>query len=205
VEAGYRIGNDPLLITRELSPTSLKALWNQRMRWAQGWFQVSLKHVFAGWRSPHLGLRQKLGFSFLLGWRELYPWLSVQMVPIIAFYSVKAGGPGNLDWFVALFVLTTLFTVTVGPMSLLFAYWNSEESIKQRKAWFWAYLLVATVFYTEFKNVIARVAQIKEAMGEKAWKVTPREAGAGAAPAGAELVRAEGASANDPSGARVNA
>ena len=34
--------------------------------------------------------------------------------------------------------------------------------------------LVATVFFTEFKNVIARVAQIKELVGERHWKVTPR-------------------------------
>jgi cellulose synthase/poly-beta-1,6-N-acetylglucosamine synthase-like glycosyltransferase/CheY-like chemotaxis protein len=179
VEAGYRIGNDPRLVTRELAPTDLKALWNQRMRWAQGWFQVSGRHLWTGWRSPILSARQKLGFTFLLGWRELYPWLSVQIVPIVAFYAVQAGGLRNLDWLVPLFVLTTLFTLSVGPGSTLFAYWKAEPSVRERRRWFWTYLLVSSFFYTEFKNVIARVAQVKELMGEKAWKVTPRAAAPG--------------------------
>ncbi|NTV39929.1 MAG: hypothetical protein HGA51_08255, partial [Demequinaceae bacterium] len=41
-------------------------------------------------------------------------------------------------------------------------------------AWFWTYLLFATLFYTEWKNTIARVAQVKEIMGERHWKVTSR-------------------------------
>ena len=63
------------------------------MRWAQGWFQVSAqapRRRLA--RAGVLTLRQKLGFTFLLGWRELYPWISMQMLPIIAFYAVAAVG-----------------------------------------------------------------------------------------------------------------
>ncbi|MFD1733705.1 glycosyltransferase family 2 protein [Deinococcus malanensis] len=62
VEAGYKIANDPYLVSRELAPATLGALTNQRLRWAQGWFQVSLKHLPLGLRSRHLTLRQKLGF-----------------------------------------------------------------------------------------------------------------------------------------------
>ena len=178
VEAGHRIGNDPLLVTRELAPTDLGSLWNQRMRWAQGWFQVSGRHLLTGWRSDVLTLRQKLGFTFLLGWREIYPWLAVQVFPLIAFFAYEAGGFGELDWLIAIFVLTALFTISVGPASTLFAYWQADPSIKQHRRWFWAYLLISSVFYTEFKNTIARVAQVKELMGEKAWKITPRSADA---------------------------
>ena len=198
VEAGYRIGSDPFLISRELAPTTLKQLWNQRMRWAQGWFQVSLGHLVGALRNPKLTPRQRYGFFFLLGWREVYPWISVQMFPIVAFYSLKAGGPDRLDWFVPIFVLTTLFTLSVGPWQTLFAYRQADPEIRARKRWFWLYLLISSVFYTEYKNVIARVAQVKQAMREKAWKVTPRTAGAGGAPAGGLEAHADGPSANDP-------
>src|SRR5690606_13640661 len=50
----------------------------------------------------------------------------------------------------------------------------SDPEIKQHKRWFWGYLLFATVFYTEYKNTIARVSHIKEWVGERSWKVTPR-------------------------------
>jgi DNA-binding response OmpR family regulator/cellulose synthase/poly-beta-1,6-N-acetylglucosamine synthase-like glycosyltransferase len=174
VEAGHRIGSDPYLITRELAPTTLSQLWDQRMRWAQGWFQVSLGHLRAGLRSRTLTTQQKLGFLFLLGWREVYPWLSLQMFPVVAFYLTVGE---DLDWFVPVFVLTTLFTTSVGPSQTLFAYRQADPEIRKHRRWFLAYLVVATVFYTEWKNVIGRVAQVKQLMRETSWKVTPRTAG----------------------------
>jgi cellulose synthase/poly-beta-1,6-N-acetylglucosamine synthase-like glycosyltransferase len=173
VEAGYKIASDPHLVSRELAPVTLKALWNQRMRWAQGWFQVSLKHLWPALRSSKLSLRQKLGFIHLLGWREIYPWLSPQIFPIIVFW-LWWYGPDRMDWLVPIFVLTSLFTLSTGPGQALFAYLLAVPELRRRKGWFVWYLLIASLFYTEYKNLIARVAQIKEAMQERAWKVTPR-------------------------------
>lgn len=174
LKAGGKIAVDRHVVSRELAPGTLKALWNQRMRWAQGWVQVSLEHLWDALRSPHLTLRQKLGFLFLLGWREIYPWISLQMFPIIAFWVWKYRGVDELDWLLPIFVLTTLFTLSVGPGQALFSYLLGEPEIKKHKSWFWLYLIVGSIFYTEFKNVIARVAQVKEAMGERDWRVTPR-------------------------------
>jgi CheY-like chemotaxis protein/cellulose synthase/poly-beta-1,6-N-acetylglucosamine synthase-like glycosyltransferase len=173
-ENGKVIVTDPLLVSRELAPGTLKALWNQRMRWSQGWFQVSLEHFTDAIRSKKLTGRQKLGAFYLLAWRELYPWLSAQMFPVIAFWAVKYHGLNKLDWLIPIFVLTSLFTLSVGPGQALFAYLKSDKEIKQYKAWFFEYFLFSSLFYTELKNIIARVAQIKEIMGERSWRITPR-------------------------------
>ncbi|MFC4427797.1 glycosyltransferase [Deinococcus navajonensis] len=172
VEAGYKIANDPYLISRELAPATLGALTNQRLRWAQGWFQVSLKHLPLGLRSKHLSLRQKLGFFHLLGWREFYPILSVQMFPIIGYWLLAADR--DVDWTIPIFVLTSVFTLSVGPWQALFAYLRAEPTLRRRRSWFWFYLVVGSVFYTPYKNLLAVVAQIKEVRRERAWKVTPR-------------------------------
>ena len=174
---GARIASDPGLLSRELAPTTLNALWSQRMRWAQGWFQVSLRHLLAGLRGSPLTSRQRLGLTILLGWREVYPWLSLQALPLIAFMIVDAGGPGRLDWAVPVFVLTTIFTLSVGPSQTLFAWRLSAPEMREHRRWFVAYLVIASVFYTEYKNLIARVAQIKELTGEREWRVTPRDVG----------------------------
>ena len=176
VEAGGRIANDPGLISRELAPTTLGALWDQRMRWAQGWFQVSRRHLVSGWRSPRLSLRQKLGLTFLLGWREVYPWVALQTLPIIAFLAYRAGGVLKLDWLIAVFVLATLFTLSVGPGQALFAYRVAVPELRKRRRWFVSYLLGTMLVYAEWKNLIGRVAQLKEFSGERMWKVTPRAA-----------------------------
>ena len=178
IETGYKIVSDPLLISRELAPESLKSLWNQRMRWAQGWFQVSIRHLWQGLRSSDLTLRQKLGFVHLLGWREVYPWISLQIFPIVAFWIWRGDA---IDWFVPIFVLTTIFTLSVGPGQTLFAYLLAAPDIRKHKGWFLWYFLVSTVFYTEFKNLISRVAQVKQFMGEQEWKVTARTSSKGPA------------------------
>jgi cellulose synthase/poly-beta-1,6-N-acetylglucosamine synthase-like glycosyltransferase len=176
MQAGGRIASDPRLYSRELAPTTIVALWNQRMRWAQGWFQVSLRHVGAVVRSPGLSVRQRVGLWMLLGWREAYPWIAIQMIPIIAFLAVQAGGVNRLDWVVPLFLLTTLFTLTVGPGQTLFAWLLGAPEIKAHSSWFLQYLLVASLLYTEFKNVINRISQIKEFSRDRQWRVTPRDA-----------------------------
>ena len=131
-------------------------------------------HLRTGLSSRTLTPQQKFGYLFLLGWREVYPWLSLQMFPIVAFYLTVGR---DLDWFVPVFVLTTLFTTTVGPSQTLFAYRQADPEIRRHRRWFLAHLVLATVFYTEWKNVIGRVAQVKQVMRESSWKVTPRTPG----------------------------
>lgn len=46
--------------------------------------------------------------------------------------------------------------------------------IPRRRRWFWAFLLVSSVFYVPYKNLLAVVGQIKEIRRECNWKVTPR-------------------------------
>jgi cellulose synthase/poly-beta-1,6-N-acetylglucosamine synthase-like glycosyltransferase/DNA-binding NarL/FixJ family response regulator len=175
LQAGGRLASDPLLYSRELAPTTVTALWYQRMRWAQGWFQVSLRHLVRGLGSRELSVRQKLGLWALLGWREAYPWVAIQMIPIVAYLAYTSGGVDQLDWLVPLFVFTTLFTFSVGPGQTLFAWILAAPEIKAHRSWFWSYLAVASLLYTEFKNTINRVSQLKEWSRERQWKVTPRE------------------------------
>ncbi len=173
LEAGGKIGSDPLLISRELGTTTARQIWNQRLRWAQGWFQVSVRHVFEMLRMPHFSFRQKLGIFNLLLQREVYPWISLQIFPLVAFWIYRGDA---LDWMVPIFVATSIFTATVGPGTVWFAYRLSHPDIKKHRSWFWQYLFFSLAFYTEAKNIIARVAQLKQAVGETSWRVTPRSA-----------------------------
>jgi cellulose synthase/poly-beta-1,6-N-acetylglucosamine synthase-like glycosyltransferase len=177
---GRRIASDPLLVSRELAPVTLRALWNQRMRWAQGWFQVSYRYLFRGLASPHLELRQKLGLIHLLSWREAYPWIANQVFPIIIFWAIKFGGIQKIDWLVPIFVLTTIFTLGTGPGQTFLAWRLAHRDIRRHGWWFLYYLVMSSVFYTGFKNMIAVVAQLNEAMQQRKWKVTPRSARAAA-------------------------
>lgn len=171
---GARITVDRTLISRELSPTLLKPLWNQRSRWAQGWLQVSLRHLWRSLRSPAFTRRQKAGLLVLLGWREIQPWLTLQMLPVLMYAIWKAGGLDRLDWTVPICLLAMLFTLSAGVVQAAFAWRLAAPELRRRRAWFWSYALLSTVFYTHFKNMLARQACLKEALGDRRWRVTPR-------------------------------
>jgi DNA-binding response OmpR family regulator len=172
LRAGGRIVSDRGLVSTELAPDHVAALWNQRMRWAQGWSQVALRHLRAALRSKELTVRQRLGCLHLLGWRELVPWLSLQTLAILAYWLLR-GNP-TISWFVPAFVATTLLTFSAGPIQAWTAWRFSDPSVGRHKRWFVFYGLCSQLFYAEFKNVINRTAHIKEAMRERKWKVTPR-------------------------------
>jgi cellulose synthase/poly-beta-1,6-N-acetylglucosamine synthase-like glycosyltransferase len=174
VEAGHVITSDPYLVSRELSPTTLKGLTHQRLRWAQGWYQVTKLRMGPSLVAPKLSLRQKFGMFHLLAWREAFPWLSMQIVPVIGYWMWRAGSITAVDWFVPLLVWISLFIVATGPGQLLFTWIKADPQIKKHTSWFWFYFVLSIVFYAGYKNIVARVANLKEFLGEKAWKVTPR-------------------------------
>jgi cellulose synthase/poly-beta-1,6-N-acetylglucosamine synthase-like glycosyltransferase len=172
IEAGGTIVSDPGLVSMELAPETPKALWNQRMRWAQGWTQVSWRHLMPMLKRPGASLRSRVGALYLLAWREVYPWISLQILPLLAFWLLRGNPP--LNWFVPVFVITTLFTLSAGPAQVIFARKLAHASVKPHTRWFLFFLVTSLLFYTELKNLMVRTAHLKELMGEKTWKVTPR-------------------------------
>ena len=178
VRRGARIVSDPLLISRELATTTWPAFWRQRLRWAQGWHQVSKRHAWGAIADPRLSVRQRLGFWHLLVWREVYPWVSLQMFPIVAYWLWRGR---DLDWGVPIWVVTSVLTLATGPVTSIFVWFLADRSIR-RRSWFALYTVAQVVFFMELKNVISRVAQLKDLMGEEEWKVTPRAAPAASAP-----------------------
>ena len=176
---GGTIVSDPHLVSTELAPDTAKALWNQRLRWAQGWSQVSLRHLAKLLRSAP-GFRQRAGLFYLLGWREFYPWVSMQMLPLVVFWTIHQ--KHELDWFIPIFVVTSILTFSAGPAQAWYGWRLSHESIGRHRSWFMLFFISSLLFYTEIKNVIARTAQVKEVMRDRQWKVTPRSSQPAATP-----------------------
>jgi cellulose synthase/poly-beta-1,6-N-acetylglucosamine synthase-like glycosyltransferase len=172
VNAGYKIASDRDLISRELAPTKLQQLWNQRLRWAQGWLQSSIRWFMPSLTSGRLSTRQKFGIAHL-SWRELYAWVSIQVFFII-MYWISTDGWESIDWLVSIFVAATLLKILTGLGQVICAYFLAHPTIRSRSWWWCWYLFISFVFYTGYKNLITRVAHIKELMRERVWQVTPR-------------------------------
>jgi hypothetical protein len=123
--------------------------------------------------SPHLSPHQKAGALHLLWWRELNPWVTLQIYPIVAAW-LWVRGPDRLDWLTPIFVVTTLVALSSGPAQAIVAYLRAAPAQRLSAGWFVCYTILSVVLYTELKNLIARVALLQEGMRERQWKVTPR-------------------------------
>ncbi len=51
-----------------------------------------LASLRTGLTSDRLTRRQKVGAAFLLGWAQLVPWVTIQLLPILAFTIWRDGG-----------------------------------------------------------------------------------------------------------------
>lgn len=63
----------------ELAPAGCRALWKQRLRWAMGWDQVTLRHT-AGFCSKDLPLSRRLGLAYIFVLRWLFHYSSFVVV-----------------------------------------------------------------------------------------------------------------------------
>ena len=106
----------------------------------------------------------------------MFPWVSLQIFPIVAYWGYRAGGLEQLNWFVPLLFVLTVSTLATGPGQIMLTWAMADREHKKKPSWFAFYVAVSFFFYSEYKNLLARVGQIKEFMGERAWKVTPRHA-----------------------------
>jgi len=57
--AGHKMVNAPFLQVGEMCPGSLGSLYKQRLRWAMGWEQVTMRRIAALFSSPHISEPRK--------------------------------------------------------------------------------------------------------------------------------------------------
>lgn len=168
---GCRLVHDRGIISEELAPSRFAHWLMQRKRWSQGWLEVTLKHQRDLMRTKHLGPWQKFLWFYLLGWRECYPVLSVQIVPLIVaawILRIPIQWIGN-----SYFLDTTIITLASGPIALLITYLRGGNLRKGRGFRYLLYGLFG-IFYTAAKTLVTLVAQYSHFTRDKQWIITPR-------------------------------
>ena len=155
----------------ELAPPDWRGLWNQRLRWAQGWSQVSMRHLLAMLRNDRLSRRQRIGLAYLLLARDL-PMDQPPGIPDPRLL-VPAGCPAGRLVRAGLRAHDALHHerrrhADMERMAARPAAPAPPGPLVRRLR-----LRLAGVLH-RVQNVITRTAHLKELMREKQWKVTPR-------------------------------
>jgi glycosyltransferase involved in cell wall biosynthesis len=167
---GRRIMADRSIVATELAPTDFRSLWFQRKRWAQGWLEVTLRYQRRFWKSKNLSLPQKLYWTYLLYYRELYPPITLQIIPIIMSLLLYEGRvPLAAHWYLW---LTALITLASGPYQTAVAFKNARSPVTFATGTLYSFFVF---FYVIVKNMISIVAIYDHLMRRTDWVVTRRE------------------------------
>ena len=173
---GYRIVHDRSITVTELAPNHISAFWSQRKRWSQGWLEVSLRYQKRFWKSPQLTVGQKLVWTHLLYYRELFPLLSVQILPIVFSSWLLTGTVQFTDN--AFLLLATGITFLSSLYKLVV---TAKVGYRHYPSYYFVQYALLTPFYALFKNMIAVVALYDHLHGKADWVVTPRDVAPAAA------------------------
>jgi cellulose synthase/poly-beta-1,6-N-acetylglucosamine synthase-like glycosyltransferase len=78
LRGGYNVTYNPTILSYEEAPPSFGALAKQRMRWSQGWAEVSAMHISAAFeRNPSLSIRRRVHLFLVLQFREIFPYIVI--------------------------------------------------------------------------------------------------------------------------------
>ncbi len=86
---GKTIVHDPNVVSYELAPVKFVSFMRQRLRWTQGWTQVSIRHIPLAFTKSPAGTRDltmRFGLFSLLFVREFSYYLVTQYTCLIASY-----------------------------------------------------------------------------------------------------------------------
>ena len=97
MEIGAKVIYADDVISYELTPPNFWAWVSQRLRWSQGWFEVTFRHTHRILKCKELTWRQRLLTLIYLPWREASPYLMAQVLPSFVLYASIYGVEG-IGW-----------------------------------------------------------------------------------------------------------
>ena len=83
--AGAKMVHELNTVSYEQAPATVKAFVKQRMRWAQGWFQVTIRHATLAARqgAPGANIKSRVGIFVLLVFREVFFYVLTQFSALL--------------------------------------------------------------------------------------------------------------------------
>lgn len=170
--AGYKLVHDRSVISTELSTETWRAWWNQRLRWAQGWTQVAMRHQGEMLRTRHLSGVQRSYWWYMLTWGLIFPAIGMLAFSVLIADVFVGAGLGVLtDPFL---VFSTVVTVIVQLLMIAVTWRVASPSGRAIGPRWLAFYTLTTPVYVTVKNAIALTALLRELVSIDEWVVTAR-------------------------------
>lgn len=168
---GKRIRFNKYVMSSELAPPNLKSLYKQRLRWAQGWSEVTLYRTYQVFLSKCCTFRQKLSTFFFLVWREMYVYIAPHLLAIL-FASI--GHCAKTSCVGLLYYLPTLLIVIMAFIYVIFLYFYECPDVREFNMLYHIYYAFVLIPYEIVKMHITVIGHIRMLLKQNAWNVTSR-------------------------------
>ncbi len=176
---GFKIGYCDDVISYELCPITFSAWVSQRLRWSQGWLQVTLRHTCRAMRSKNFGIWQKIMTLAYLPFREINTYLSGQILPAFIIYLVFVG---RLEINTNFLIISLVLKDLVSWITVISAYFHNKydagrmTDIEYKPVGAYGHIIYAILspFYLLLLLLISMVSHYKQLIGTKKWVITPR-------------------------------
>ncbi|RDW62354.1 glycosyltransferase family 2 protein [Coleophoma cylindrospora] len=180
--AGAKVAHDLNVTSFELAPTTMSALWKQRLRWSQGWIQASIRHVHLVWtksevEGKHRNGTMRFGLLSLLLIRELSYYLVTQYLCLVVSIVIMNFPQSGSDLLKLVFfqypVAWWLFMLSVISMiaTLYITFHTRSEFVR------WWMIPIFTVTYPiqlVFMAVMGLFGHARQVSKYVKWNPTPR-------------------------------
>jgi len=166
---GYKGTYDKMMVSSEDAPPSLTSLFHQRVRWAQGWMEVSLAHFTTYFSAPNYNAWQRFYLVNLFVIRELIchivllclPFMIAKMIWLNGFSPDLFGG------------LTLLYALTTYPLMVIAGIVSSYE-LYHKDLWLIPVSVLASIVWIYFEQLIMMRARVRWLLRQNNWMVTRR-------------------------------
>ena len=196
----YKVVYNRNIISTEEAPPTFDDLVKQRLRWNQGWTEVSVKHSFplmfgTGFgcfccRSPERykykrlidgksywfkNIQRRTGIFFLLVWREFYCYLAAQALPAGVVALIKCEGDKCVDTgLVALTIVLFIFPVINSIVAFFITGKYRHPKLTPKDYIIYA---IFSMFYELLKFHLSVLGHARNLVGLTKWRVTKRSGG----------------------------
>ncbi|KAF2015708.1 glycosyltransferase family 2 protein [Aaosphaeria arxii CBS 175.79] len=189
---GSKTVHDLNVTSYELAPTTLSAFWKQRLRWAQGWAQASMKHLKMIYNKPLEPLHDnysrdftaRFGILSLLFIRESSYYLVTQYTCLVlSFLIVKFPSSGAELWKLVYFqypVSQWLFIIRLVQHRIIICLVATLWITNQVKSEFVSRKMIILFsiqypFYLVFMAVIGLYGHARQIVKYSNWNPTARK------------------------------
>lgn len=165
--AGYKGKYDDEIISSEEAPNGIWDFIVQRTRWAQGWFQVSIRHFPKFFTAP-VRYHTKISLVNLFIIRELLCHVKLLALPLTLARYIRFGDSTDYFGGAVLFYsfLPYILQIIAGIVADRDQYWNL--------GWKIGAIFFSLIFYTFFESFIVMRSHLRYFTNRNAWITTPR-------------------------------